>query len=327
MKKKISIFLSLLLVVIWMAAPAEAAGKKLYDIESNKVDKLILRFGGNGDVRTLNADQDAALIDEIIKSLNDFEYEGIEEREPFVGWYVMIDIFNKDGTSQEIEVGPSCVYIPTDVPGGRTAYFSTIPDYFGEEWVRMLFDKKLLCFEDIDMWAESYIEAVYQDGLMLGTSKTHFSPNETMTRGMFVTVLGRMANVDEEEYTSAVFEDVKTDDYYAAYVTWATENGIVNGTSAKTFSPNEFVTREQAVLLISRYVEKYKLTLPNNNKEAPNFLDIQNTSNEFQEKYPALYAASIISGKTKNSFDPIGKLTRAEAAKIFATTKNVLQEN
>ena len=48
------------------------------------------------------------------------------------------------------------------------------------------------------------------------------------------------------------FVDVKEKDYFYQPVLWAVENGITNGTSKTTFSPNATCTREQAVTFLWR---------------------------------------------------------------------------
>ena len=59
-------------------------------------------------------------------------------------------------------------------------------------------------------WYASAVDYVRANGFFNGTSATTFEPNGTMTRGMFVTVLGRMARVDTAGYTgSSGFSDVK----------------------------------------------------------------------------------------------------------------------
>ena len=72
-----------------------------------------------------------------------------------------------------------------------------------------------------------------------------------MTRGMFVTALGRLAGIDQADYKTGKFTDVKADAYYAPYVNWAAEKGIVNGTSATTFSPDTNITREQMAVIMA----------------------------------------------------------------------------
>ena len=51
-----------------------------------------------------------------------------------------------------------------------------------------------------DDWYYNAIQYVTELGLFSGTSETTFSPNETMTRAMAMTVLGRFANVDLVTY-------------------------------------------------------------------------------------------------------------------------------
>ncbi|OPX89830.1 MAG: hypothetical protein A4E53_01345 [Pelotomaculum sp. PtaB.Bin104] len=61
----------------------------------------------------------------------------------------------------------------------------------------------------------------------------------------FVTVLGRLAGVDERAYTGAGFRDVPACEWYSAYVEWASQKGIVNGYGEGIFGLNDFITREQ----------------------------------------------------------------------------------
>ena len=52
--------------------------------------------------------------------------------------------------------------------------------------------------------------------------------------------------------SKAEFSDVLADSYYANAVDWAVENGVTNGTSASTFSPNAGCTRAQIVTFLFR---------------------------------------------------------------------------
>ena len=70
---------------------------------------------------------------------------------------------------------------------------------------------------------------VVNRGLFSGTSDTTFGPNTAMTRGMFVTTLGRLADADVSEYKTSSFSNVKSDVYYMGYIEWANKNDIVKG--------------------------------------------------------------------------------------------------
>lgn len=71
-------------------------------------------------------------------------------------------------------------------------------------------------------WAEDAIRGALEGDVFKGVSETSFQPNTPMTRGMFVTVLGRLAGVAPEDYsdTYALFQDVPANSYYAPYITW-----------------------------------------------------------------------------------------------------------
>lgn len=89
----------------------------------------------------------------------------------------------------------------------------------------------------------------------MGTSNTTFGPDAVCTRGQIVTFLARFAGVEDTD-TASVFSDVNTTDYFAAAVKWAKDNGVTEGTSATTFSPNTDCTRAQVVTFLYRWMVK-----------------------------------------------------------------------
>jgi len=110
-------------------------------------------------------------------------------------------------------------------------------------------------FTDVANSAEyiDAIEFVYEKGLFKGVSDTKFAPETTMTRAMFVTVMGRLAGVDPNYFTGESFDDVVAGEWYAPYVKWAAQEGIVQGYGNGKFGINDSVTVEQAIVIIARY--------------------------------------------------------------------------
>lgn len=94
-------------------------------------------------------------------------------------------------------------------------------------------------YYDAVLWAVA-------NGVTNGTSATTFSPNAPVTRAQMVTFLWR-AYGSPKATGSNPFADVSADAYYYDAVLWAVANGVTNGTSATTFSPDAPVTRAQAV--------------------------------------------------------------------------------
>ena len=172
-------------------------------------------------------------------------------------------------------------------------------------------------FMDIkNHWAEHNIIFAASRGLLTGTGNNQFSPDTGMTRGMFVTALGRLAGIDPDSYKTGKFTDMKADAYYAPYVNWAAEKGIVNGTTATTFSPDTNITREQMAVIMASYAKKLGYDLPAAH-EAVTFADNAQISGWAAKEVKAMQQAGILAGKGGNRFDPKGTATRAEVATVL----------
>jgi len=172
-------------------------------------------------------------------------------------------------------------------------------------------------FKDIaGHWAKGDIEFVASRGLFSGTSETKFSPNTAMTRGMFVTALGRLANADVSGYTKSSFTDVKGDAYYMGYIEWASKNSIVSGIGNGKFAPDQSITREQMAVIMSNYAKAIGYTLPKVHVENT-FADNSKISTYAKEAVKQMQMAGVISGKNGNLFDPQGTATRAEVSAVL----------
>ncbi|UYZ21808.1 S-layer homology domain-containing protein [Mesobacillus jeotgali] len=90
------------------------------------------------------------------------------------------------------------------------------------------------------------------------------------------------------------------------------ELGIINGYADNIFRPNLPITRLQAVMMLAR-----EMKLDTSNRPDPHFKDIKKGHPGF-DVIAAAVAEGIISGKGDGQFDPQGKLTRGEMAKILA---------
>ena len=90
------------------------------------------------------------------------------------------------------------------------------------------------------------------NGITNGVDATHFEPEGTCTRAHAVTFLWRAAGQPEPKTTQMPFKDVKAGSYYEKAVRWAVEEGITNGTSNTTFSPDADCTRAQIVTFLWR---------------------------------------------------------------------------
>ena len=109
-------------------------------------------------------------------------------------------------------------------------------------------------FVDVAAGAYYYdaVQWAVDNGITSGTGATTFSPDATCTRAQMVTFLWRSAGSPVVQRTNP-FVDVRSDAYYYNAVLWAVKNGITAGTSAARFSPEDTVTRDQAVTFLYRF--------------------------------------------------------------------------
>ena len=132
-----------------------------------------------------------------------------------------------------------------------------------------------------------------------------------MTRGMFVTDFGRLAEADVSSYKTSKFTDVKADAYYLPYIEWANKNDIVKGTSDTTFAADQKITREQMAVMVARGAN---LTAT---ADAKTFTDSAKVSAWAKDAVIAASSNGIISGYPDGSFKPKANATRAEAASMI----------
>lgn len=168
-------------------------------------------------------------------------------------------------------------------------------------------------------WAHGGIDFALQAGLFNGTDARHFEPDGSMTRGMLVTVLWRLAGKPEAE-GALPFADVDANAYYAEPIRWAAQNGVVNGVDAAHFEPDGRVTREQIATILFRYAEKhgYRTDARLNGLEL--FYDEGYVSQYAYEALRWATAEGLIGGSAENGrllLDPGGSATRAQVATIL----------
>ena len=169
-------------------------------------------------------------------------------------------------------------------------------------------------------WAEKVIQEVANKGYFKGTSVTTFSPNKTTTRAEFVTVLGRLAKINPSQYPKAQQVDIQEGSYYQAYVNWAIAEGIVKGTDANHFSPDQKITREEVATILARYLEKQgKLS---SKQVGQTYKDQEQISPWAKEAVRKMTEAGIFKGQDKGNFAPNKTLTRAEFAQVIYTMNN-----
>lgn len=145
-----------------------------------------------------------------------------------------------------------------------------------------------------------------------------------MTRGMFVTVLGRMEKIDPTQADASGFMDVPEDAYYAGYVGWAARSGIVAGVSDSVFEPERGISRQEICTIVHRYLVWKDVSL----QAVPSaqFADDAQIAEWAKESVYVCRSAGIVSGVGDNHFAPNVAARRCEAAQIFKNLLAVLKD-
>lgn len=182
--------------------------------------------------------------------------------------------------------------------------------------IEVTFTNGKLPFTDVreSDWFYDDVVFAYENGLFSGTSDTTFSPNTSMTRAMLVTVLYRLEGQPAVNGRSG-FSDVQYNGYYEDAVTWAADNGIVNGTSTSTFSPNVNVTREQMAAILYRYAQ-YKKYNTAASSSLNSFSDHTSVSGYAEASLQWSVAEKLVNG-SNGKLMPTGNASRAQVAAIL----------
>ena len=174
-------------------------------------------------------------------------------------------------------------------------------------------------------WYYDAVQYAWQNDIFSGTSDVTFMPDGTMTRGMFVTVLGRMAGVETAGYGgTSSFSDVPDDMYYAPYVAWAAKHGITSGVGNGQFSPNNLISRQQMATFLVRYFEKFDVEYDTGANITTIPKDIDNVEPYAREAVLKLWKAGLLNGDGLN-FNPEGNATRAQAATLCMRTDETVE--
>ena len=161
-------------------------------------------------------------------------------------------------------------------------------------------------------WSYPYIQQLYDAGVVSGTSATTFEPTANVTRAQFVTMLAGLQGADVSAYTSGKFADVPADAWYAPYVNWAAENGVVYGVSDTEFAPDAKISRQDMAAMLYRYAGQFGIQLGTGNP-AITFTDEADIADYALPAVEALQRAGVISGMPDGSFRPRDTATREQA--------------
>jgi hypothetical protein len=167
-------------------------------------------------------------------------------------------------------------------------------------------------------WCYGHIMFVQSRGIMRGTHNEPalFSPDVELSRGMLATILYNIGSNPEVSGFKAPFTDVGKGAYYSDAVIWAASKEYIKGYGDGFFGPDDILTRQDFLTILLRYADDAGIGLADVSEYAV-FSDEREISDYASDAVKRCRKAGIIVGKFSNSFDPLGSVTRAEAAAIL----------
>lgn len=164
-------------------------------------------------------------------------------------------------------------------------------------------------------WFTSDVIYVTLTGLMNGTGDG-FSPNNNINRAQLVTVLYRMAGQPEVTGENP-FTDVPDGQWYTDAVLWAAENGITDGTSETTFSPNNPLTREQMATFLYRFADFETEEPIEITGDLSGYTDADLVADYAVDAMTWAVGEGVISGIGNNTLAPDNTASRAQMATVL----------
>lgn len=189
-----------------------------------------------------------------------------------------------------------------------------------------------LPFKDVKekSWYYSAVFEAYKSGVIEGKSDSFFAPMDNVTRAELVAILARIKNVNVDGFAEKnSFTDVKSDAWYADYVGWASDRGLVNGYGDGSFRPNAPIKREEMAKLLVNYIKSVSMfrLLPPKDETAPPFADADSVSAWATESVDSLRLTGFVRGDENGSFKPRANTTRAEVATLIPKLIYVVERN
>lgn len=160
-----------------------------------------------------------------------------------------------------------------------------------------------------------------EGGIGTITSAGVFTAGNKAGTGKVVAQLGTKTvsvGIEVKTNVTSKFTDILNNNPYITEINYLTSNGVITGYKDGTFKPNNDITRKNAAVIISRIMKDIDL----NNVTDPNFKDVPKTHPYYKE-IAAVANLGIVNGKENGYFDPNGKLTRAQMAKILVNAYNL----
>lgn len=159
---------------------------------------------------------------------------------------------------------------------------------------------------------------VYENNIMIGTNAEPrlFSPEHTLNRAMLVVILYRLSGSLKVENITIPFKDIQKNIWYESAIKWAYANKIIEGYSKTVFAPEDEITKQDFIVILSRYLNYRNISLKAN-REKTVFTDETMISHYASDAIKEFYEANLIEMDDEKKIHPKQYMSREKIAGIL----------
>ncbi|MBE7030432.1 MAG: S-layer homology domain-containing protein [Ruminococcaceae bacterium] len=173
-------------------------------------------------------------------------------------------------------------------------------------------------FTDVpaDFWGKDAISQLAAKNVISGYPDGTFRPEGNVTRAEFVKMLTTAFGLATA--AEIPFADVTTSDWYYNYIRTAYASGIISGGTDGTFNPNGEITREDACVIVYRYLSGIGVL----DATKASFADEGEFASYAADAIATLAGNGIVNGVGNNRFDGKASINRASCAVLILNCLN-----
>ena len=160
-------------------------------------------------------------------------------------------------------------------------------------------------------WAKEAILELAKVGVIKGTSETEYSPDASISRGDYITLLVRMLKLDGE--LGEGFADVPETSYYYEPITVAKTLGVITGIGDNRFDPEGSISRQDMMTMTYRALSKLGMA-DYEKSDLSGFNDTAEVADYALESVSYMVGGGLIAGDENGNLNPNDNTTRAETA-------------
>ena len=315
-----------------------------YTLPANtvKFDEIVKELGGNPELKDIavKVTVTKATNDKADKIKDDADKKGYELKGKPVefeisftnaGREVIVSSFNNyvartvaipEGIDpKKITTGVVCnsdgsfTHVPTAVNVIDNRYYAKINSLTNSTYA-LIYNP--LTFKDVEKhWSKDYVNDAGSRLIVSGTGNGNFTPDRAVTRAEFAVMIVKALGLKNSQFADN-FSDVGKDIPYYSYISTAYQYGIISGYTNGKFGPNDLITREQSMTMISKAMKIAGMdtTLTNTDNLNKKFSDYGDISKWAKDGAAICVNSGLFVGN-RGMLNPKNNVTRAESATVI----------